>query len=88
MKLKNFYQNIFNKQDVKEGTEAIENFLNLDEDIDPFEELTNMKLSDDTRDSMEGKITLQEMTKSLNEDMKATSVPGVEGFTANFICKF
>ena len=34
---------------------------------------------------MEGKMILQEMTKALNEDMKGTSVPGVDGFTVNFI---
>ena len=37
---------------------------------------------------MEGKMTLQEMTKALNDDMKGTSAPGVDGFTVNFIRKF
>ena len=37
---------------------------------------------------MTGNMTLQEMTKALNEDMKGTSAPGVDGFTINFIRKF
>ena len=32
-------------------------------------------------------MSLQEMTKALNEDMKGTSAPGVDGFTVNFIQK-
>ena len=28
------------------------------------------------------------MTKALNEDMKGTSAPGVDGFTVNFIQKY
>ena len=31
--MKNVYQNKFNKQDVKEGTEAIDNFLKPDDDL-------------------------------------------------------
>ena len=33
-------------------------------------------------------MTLQEMAKALNDDMKVTSAPGVDGFTVNFIRKF
>ena len=32
-------------------------------------------------------MTLQEMKKALNEDMKGTSPPGVDEFTVNFIRK-
>ena len=46
-----------------------------------------MRISDAIRDSMEGNMFLQEMTKVLNEDMKGTSAPGVDGFTVNFIQK-
>ena len=42
------------------------------------------KLNDETRDSLEGNISLHE-TKALNEDMNGTSAPGVDGFTVNFI---
>ena len=31
---------------------------------------------------------MMEMTKALNEGMKVTSAPGVDGFTVNFIRKF
>ena len=46
------------------------------------------KLQNETRDSLEGKISLHEMKKVLNEDMNGTSAPGVDGFTVNFIRKF
>ena len=55
---------------------ASDEFFKLDDDNDPFE------------NSMEGNMTLQEMTKALNEDMEGNSVPGVDGFTVNFIHKF
>ena len=37
--MRKFYQQIFNKQIVKEGTGAIDDFLNSDADTNPFEEL-------------------------------------------------
>ena len=86
--MRKFYQQIFNKQTVKEGTEAIDEFLNSDADTNPFEELESRKLNDETRDSLEGNISLHEMTKALNEDMNGTSAPGVDGFTVTFIRKY
>ena len=85
--MKFFYQNIFNKQEVKEGTETIDDFLKLNDDNEPLRNL-NRKISDEVRDSMEGDMILQEMTMAHNEDMKGTSAPGVDGFTVNFIHKF
>ena len=34
--MKTFYQNIFNRQEVKEGTEGINKFLKLDNDDNPY----------------------------------------------------
>ena len=45
--------------------------------LDPFEELAKKKLSDETKESLEEKITLPEMSKVLNEDINGTSEPGV-----------
>ena len=67
---------------------AIDKFLKLDDDDNPFEKLLNRRISDEIMDSMEVNMTLQEMTKALNEDMKGTSVPGVDGFSVIFIRKF
>ena len=83
--MRTFYQNIFNRQKVEEGTKAIDEFLKLCNDDNPYKELLNRRISDELRDSMEGQISLQEMKKALKEDMKGTSVPGVDGFTVNFI---
>ena len=74
--MKTFYQNTFNKQEVKVGKEAIDEFSKLDDDNSPFEELLNRRISDEIRGSLEGNMTLQEMTKALIEDMKETSAPG------------
>ena len=54
--MKSFYQNIFNRQEIKEGTEAIDEFLKLDDDDNPYQELVNRRISDEIRDSMEGII--------------------------------
>ena len=86
--MKNFYQSIFNKQDVLEGSEAITNFLTSQGNTEPLLELNRRKLSDAKRDSLEGQITLEELTSALHEDMKGSSVPGIDGFTVNFIREF
>ena len=85
--MKEFYQNIFIRQNVNEGTEAIENFLILDDDEDPFQEWLNRRISDEMRDSMEGQMSLQEMTKALKEDLKGKDILH-QGFTVHFIRKF
>ena len=85
--MRKFYPQICNNQTIREGTGAIE-FLNSDADTKPYEELEKRKLKNETRVSLEGKISLHEMTKALNEDMNGTSAPGVDGFTVNFIRKF
>ena len=63
-------------------------FFKSDEDTDPYKELAKRQLTNETRDSLEGEISLQELTKALNEDMNGTSAPGVDGFTVNFIRNF
>ena len=57
--MKNFYQNIFNKQVVKDGDKGIDEFLKSDEDTDPQEELVKRQLTNETRNSLEGKISLK-----------------------------
>ena len=50
--------------------------------------MAKRKLSNETKESLDGKITLLEIRKALDEDMNGTSAPGVDGFTGNFICNF
>ena len=50
IEIKNFYQNIFNKQEVMEGSKAIENFLTSQGNTEPLLELNRRKLSDTQRD--------------------------------------
>ena len=56
---KNFYQNLFNEQKVKEGIEKIYEFFKLDNDDNPYQEFLNMTISDELRDSMEGNVQIQ-----------------------------
>ena len=42
--MKNFYQNIFNKQTVKDGDKGIDDFFKSDGDTDPYEELVKRQL--------------------------------------------
>ena len=42
--IRKFHQQIFNKQKIKEGTGAIDEFLNLDADTNPYKELEKTKL--------------------------------------------
>ena len=86
--MKKFYQDIFAKQKIDEGEDSVKNYLNSDNDVEPLKELNSRKLSDETRDSLEGAILLQELTKALREDMKGNSGPGIDGFTVNFIREF
>ena len=73
---------------ILEGPSSIENFLNSQGDYRPLLELNKRKLSNIQRDSLEGEITLHELTTSLFEDMKGNSAPGIDGFTVNFIREF
>ena len=47
--MKTFYQNIFNKQNVKEAMEAIDEFLKLYDDDNPYQELLNRRISDEIK---------------------------------------
>ena len=45
--MKTFYQNIFNRQEVKEGMEAIDEFLKIDNNDNPYQELPNRRIYDE-----------------------------------------
>ena len=86
--MRNYYQDIFWKQDILEGPSSIENFLNSQGDSRPLLELNRRKLTNDQRNSLEGQITLDELTRSLFEDMKGSLAPRIDGYTVNFIPEF
>ena len=86
--MRKFYQEIFAKQEIEEVEDSIKEYLNLDNDDEPLKEINSRKLSDKARDSLEGAISLQELTKALREDMKGDSALGIDGFTVNFIREF
>ena len=73
--MKHFCQDIFRKQDILEGPFVIENFLTSQGDTKPLLELNRRKLNNEQRDSLEGQITLDELTRSLFEDMKGSQHP-------------
>ena len=86
--MKNFYRSIFKKLEVLEDSKAMENFLTSQGDTEPLLDLNRRKLGDAQRDSLEGQITLEELTSALFEDMKGSSAPGIDGFKLNFSSEF
>ena len=67
---------------------ALEDFLNSDNDTEPLKELNKRKLTLNQSRKMEGLLTTKELTYSLFNTMKADSSPGVDGFTVNYLCTF
>ena len=87
-KMASIFQNIFNKQQVDNSSESIKNFLTVDNDEEPYEELKRRALPDNTKKEMEGDLKDIELNKALMEDMKPNSAPGIDGFTVKFIRAF
>ena len=54
----------------------------------PSVHIINVALSDAERDKAEEEITLEEMEYSLFKKMEGSSVPGIDGFTVNWLRKF
>ena len=60
------FQKIYQKQDELNTTsDALPNFLNSDNDTEPLAELNRRRLTPDMAHSMEGLLTLDELTHSL-----------------------
>ena len=71
--IKKFYENLFSNQDDKDGTK-------LD---DTFADLNANKLTEQESNSIEGLLTLPELSKALKH-MQNNKTPGLDGFPADF----
>ena len=83
------FQNIFNAQpNLHNSTQHIIEYLNSDGDNAPYEELCKKRITPDVAQSMEGLLTLEELTDCLFNHMKGGSSPGIDGFTVNHLRTF
>ena len=87
-KMQSTFQTIFDEQNVDNSLTAIEDFLLLDNDEEPLNELNRRKIPNNIKLEMEGNLEDDELTKALLEDMKPNSAPGIDGFTVKFIRAF
>ena len=79
---------IYAKQNVDNGSEAIQDIQGCGNDTMPSEQLINRTLTDEERDKIEGEIMLDKMQYALFKKMKGSSAPGIDGFTVNWLQKF
>ena len=82
------FQKIYNKQDVEDSSEAIQEFLDSGGDTKPSEYLKSKALTNQESESIEGEITLTKLNHALLKKMKGKSAPGIDGFTVNWLRKF
>ena len=60
----------------------------MDNDTAPWKALEKRKLSKELADSMEGDLTLNELTEALFKHMNPLSSPGIDGFTVAYLRVF
>ena len=83
------FQDIYKSQpQLDTSPEALTNFLCMDGDTKPLEELHKRKISRTLANSMEGMLTTKELTRCLFKIMKGASSPGIDGFTVNYLRVF
>ena len=76
------FQKINRKRDVDDSSEAIEEFLDSDDD------LNSKVLTEEESNKVKGEIPLDELQYILFMKMKESSAPGINGFTINWLRKF
>ena len=62
--------------------------MNSDGDTAPMEELNKRKLPTNIKKSMEGLLTIKELTHAVMVTMNGDSSPGCDGFTVNHLREF
>ena len=82
-------QNIYLKQEgLKTGINDLRAFLGSGNDQCVLDALDSRRLTEEERDSLEGEISKDELRTQLFKHMKATSAPGIDGFTVAWVRKF
>ena len=82
------FQKVYSKQDIEDSLGVIQEFVNSSGDTMPLEYLKSKALTNQESESIEGEITLNEVNYTLFKKMKGSSVPGIVGFTINWLRKF
>ena len=77
------FQKLFNKQDVDDSSETIQEFLDYSGNTKPSEYLKSKVLADEEKNVIEGEITLSELQYALFTKMEGSSALGIDGFTVN-----
>ena len=67
---------------------ALTDYMNSDGDTAPLEELEKRKLTATLSRSMEGLLTIKELTYAVMVTMKGDSSPGCDGFTVIYLQEF
>ena len=84
-----YFQGIYNKDNEIQGSQHdIKEFLDMDNDTAPWEALEKRRLSKEHAESMEGDLTLDELTEALFKHMNPLSSPGIDGFTVAYLKVF
>ena len=87
--MRHFMQNIYLKQEgLNTGINDLRAFLGSGNDQRVLDALDSRRLTEEERDSLEGEISKDELTTQLFKHMKATSAPGIDGFTVAWVRKF
>ena len=87
--MRHFMQTIYMKQEgLNTEVNDLTAFLGSGNDQRVLDALDSRKLTVDERDSLEGEISRDELTNQLFKHMKATSAPGIDGFTVAWVRKF
>ena len=80
------FQDIYKLQaNLDTSTNALTDFLCSDGDTKPLEELKKRQIPKTLANSMEGMLTIEELTHCLFKVMKGASSPGLDGFTVNHL---
>ena len=81
---KAFYQKIYNEQTAVTPTqEDIKDFLQTNDDITPWEALSNRRIPEEMAETMEGDLTLEDLNASLFMYMNGNSILGLMGLQIN-----
>jgi len=85
--IQKYFADIYKQPANRSKNSSIEDILNFLGPLQENEIITGAKLTNEERDSLEGQITMEEITQSINESNMA-SAPGADGISNKFIQKF
>jgi len=85
--IKEYFEEIYKQPNNRSKNSSLDDILNFLGPLQNDEIISGAKLTNEERDSLEGRISLEEITQSINESNMA-SAPGADGISNKFIQKF